>query len=97
MAAKVAAHTAGLGVGFLPLQIAEQEARAGRLNVLKVEINKPGGETVIAWRPNRTGKALRWFIRQFQAPETIESLLFDAQPKPSGQLKPPSRATAKSK
>ena len=97
MAAKVAAHIAGLGVGFLPLQIAEQEALSGRLSVLKVEINKPGGETVIAWRPNRTGKALRWFIRQFQDPGTIQSLLEDAQPNPAGQLKPPSRATAKSK
>ncbi|MEO8385746.1 MAG: LysR family transcriptional regulator [Betaproteobacteria bacterium] len=97
MPAKIAAHIAGLGVGFLPLTIAEREVEAGRLNILKVEINKPGGETVIAWRPNRTGKALRWFIQQFQFPETIQSLLTDSQPNSSGKLKLPSIATVKSK
>lgn len=97
MRAKIAAHIAGLGVGFLPLQIAEREMRAGQLNILKVAINKPGGETVIAWRPNRTGKALRWFIKQFESPETIQSLLSDFQPSPAGKAKLPSAATAKSK
>ena len=78
MSAKIAAHIAGLGVGFLPRTVAERESRAGRLKILTVEIAKPEGEIVIAWRPNRTGKALRWFIKQFQASETIQSLLVDA-------------------
>ena len=97
MTAKIAAHIAGLGVGFLPLPIAEREQRAARLKILDVEIDKPGGETVIAWRPNRTGKALRWFIKQFQLPETIQSLLSDDHPKPAGSVKLPSAATAKAK
>jgi DNA-binding transcriptional LysR family regulator len=67
MAAKLAAHVAGLGVGFLPLPLAEREAEAGRLVILPVEIPKPAGDAVIAWRPNRTGKALRWFIRQLES------------------------------
>ena len=97
MSAKIAAHAAGLGVGFLPLLIAEREAHAGRVKILKVEIGKPNGETVIAWRPNRTGKALRWFIRQFQLPETIRSLMLDDHPNPAGKLPRPSSATVKSK
>ena len=97
MLAKIAAHIAGLGVGFLPLPIAEYEERAGRLKILDVEISKPGGETVIAWRPNRTGKALRWFIKQFQSADTIQSLLFDDHPKSAGKVKRPSAPTAKSK
>lgn len=97
MAAKIAAHIAGLGVGFLPLSVADREQRAGRLQILEVEIIKPGGETVIAWRPNRTGKALRWFIKRFQSPDTIQSLLSDDHSKPAGNAKRPSAATAKSK
>ena len=97
MVAKIAAHIAGLGVGFLPSSIAEYEQRAGRLKILDVEISKPGGETVIAWRPNRTGKALRWFIKQFQAADAIQSLLSDGHPKSAGKVKRPSAPTAKSK
>lgn len=97
MLAKIDAHVAGLGVGFLPLPIAKFEERAGRLKILDVEIGKPGGETVIAWRPNRTGKALRWFIKQFQSADTIQSLLFDDHPQSAGKVKRPSAATAKSK
>lgn len=97
MHTKIDAHVAGLGVGFLPLPIAKFEERAGRLKILDVEISKPGGETVIAWRPNRTGKALRWFIKQFQSADTIQSLLFDDHPKSAGKVKRPSAATAKSK
>ncbi len=97
MSAKIAAHIKGLGVGFLPRAIAEREARAGRLTILNVDIAKPDGEMVIAWRPNRTGKALRWFITQFQSPDTIQALLSIDQPKPAGKVKLPSAATAKSK
>lgn len=97
MSAKIAAHVAGLGVGFLPRAIAEREARAGRLKILDVAIAKPDGEMVIAWRPNRTGKALRWFITQFQSPDTIQALLSIDQPRLAGKVKLPSAATAKSK
>lgn len=75
MAAKLAAHVAGLGVGFLPAPLAERETAAGRLQVLPVEVPKTPGEAVIAWRPNRTGKALRWFVRRLEAPEVRATLL----------------------
>lgn len=75
MAAKIAAHVAGLGVGFLPIALAEHEAREGRLNILPVEIAKPAGDAVIAWRTSRTGKGLRWFLSKLQSPGGIELLL----------------------
>jgi DNA-binding transcriptional LysR family regulator len=96
MAAKIAAHIAGLGVGFLPRSIAEREAHAGRLRILEVDISKPDGEAVIAWRPNRTGKALRWFIRQFESPEAIQALLSYDIANATGSMKIPSAPKAKS-
>jgi DNA-binding transcriptional LysR family regulator len=96
MAAKIAAHIAGLGVGFLPRPIAEREAHAGRLRILEVDISKPDGEAVIAWRPNRTGKALRWFIRQFESPEAIQALLSYDIANATGSMKIPSAPKAKS-
>ncbi|MEO8101969.1 MAG: LysR family transcriptional regulator [Betaproteobacteria bacterium] len=89
MAAKVAAHVAGLGVGFLPLALAERESRAGRLNILPVEIPKPGGDAVIAWRPNRTGKALRWFLTHLQMQDTLNLIMDDHAVSSSGSENPP--------
>ena len=75
MESKVRAHIAGLGVGFLPTPLAEQQAKAGTLVILPVDIGKPGGDCMMAWRPHRTGKALRWFLQQLQVPAVAESLL----------------------
>ncbi len=97
MAAKVAAHLAGLGVGFLPLALAQREERAGRLNILPVEIAKPAGDGLIAWRPNRTGKALRWFLARLQRPAILNYLMGDHLSNPAGSENPPSAASAKSK
>lgn len=97
LSAKVAAHVAGLGVGFLPLALAEHEARAGRLNVLQVDIAKPAGDVLIAWRPNRTGKALRWFLARLQQPGTIEMLMCDHLSISAGRENPLVASSAKSK
>lgn len=97
MTAKVAAHIAGLGVGFLPLALAEREVQARRLTMLQVEIAKPAGEAVIAWRPSRTGKALRWFLAQLQLPEVIEMLMSDQLPSSAGKRKPLAASSAKAK
>jgi DNA-binding transcriptional LysR family regulator len=74
MRAKVAAHVAGLGVGYLPRTLAEPEIAAGRLIAVEVESTKPQGFMHAAWRANRTGKALRWFLREFEKPEVVASL-----------------------
>ena len=97
MSAKVAAHIAGLGVGFLPSTTAAREVAGGRLNILPVEMAKPGGDVLIAWRPNRTGKALRWFLDRLQQPGVLDRLL-EVQPEsPSGSSNPPAARSMKSK
>jgi DNA-binding transcriptional LysR family regulator len=68
LAAKTAAHVAGLGVGFLPRWVAEQEALAGRLRILTVEVPRPPAEHVVAWRPEQAGKGLKWFVKRLQDP-----------------------------
>jgi DNA-binding transcriptional LysR family regulator len=73
--AKVAAHVAGLGVGFLPRAVAEREALAGRLRILAVEHPRPPVELFVAWRAGATGKALRWFVRRLEDPATAKGLL----------------------
>ncbi len=73
--AKVAAHVAGLGVGYLPKWVAEREAYAGRLRILAVETGMPSGEFVLAWRPGQPGRALKWFVKRLEDPLIAASLL----------------------
>ncbi len=75
MDAKAAAHIAGLGVGFLPRWIAEREAHAGTLRILPVEASPQIGDTLVAWRPGREGKALKWFVKRLEDPLVAAGLL----------------------
>jgi DNA-binding transcriptional LysR family regulator len=75
MHAKIAAHVAGLGVGFLPHPIAQREAAAGRLRILKVTVNKPEGPIMIAWRPANAGNALKWFLNKLDDAALIAALV----------------------
>jgi DNA-binding transcriptional LysR family regulator len=93
MRAKLAAHIAGLGVGYLPLAMAEREVAAGRLRILDVDALRPGGEMIVVWRPNRTGQALRWFIQQLEKPGVRSVLLRELTPEPGrGARRPAARA-----
>ncbi len=73
--AKVAAHVAGLGVGYLPQWIAGREAYAGRLRILEVAATKAASEMVFAWRPEHMGKSLKWFVKRLGDPLVAASLL----------------------
>jgi DNA-binding transcriptional LysR family regulator len=73
--AKVAAHAAGLGVGFLPRRVAEREVAAGRLRILEVEHVRAPIELVLAWRGGTAGKALRWFVSRLESAEAATALL----------------------
>lgn len=75
MEAKVAAHVAGLGVGYLPKWIAEREAFAGRLVILEAEARRPPADIVLAWRPAQAGKATKWFAKRLEDPLVAASLL----------------------
>jgi len=97
MSAKLAAHIAGLGVGFLPRSMAEAARVAGTLNILPVEIPKPTGDGLIAWRPSRTGKALRWFLTRLQSPDAIRWLAGNQPASPAGRPKPVPGSSVKAK
>lgn len=73
--AKVEAHAAGIGVGYLPAGIAEREAAAGRLVIRRVAEARPPVMSYIAWRSDQEGNALRWFIERLSDPETRARLL----------------------
>ena len=62
MRAKVAAHIAGLGTGYLPLLWAAPHIAAGRLIKKEVEGSKSTTNVYLAWRPRQAGKALDWFL-----------------------------------
>jgi DNA-binding transcriptional LysR family regulator len=60
--AKVAAQVAGLGCGFVPAYLAAEHVRAGRLVVKEVDAAAPPQRASIAWRAERVGRALQWWI-----------------------------------
>ncbi len=72
--AKIEAQCRGLGVGFLPRRRAERFVASGRLVICEVEEPKPEHPLWMAWRTDRTGKALAWFIEHA---EMIKSLLWE--------------------
>jgi Transcriptional regulator len=72
--AKVAAHVAGLGVGFLPRRVAEREVANRRLRILEVAHARGPIELVLAWRPGATGKALRWFVSHLETAQAAAAL-----------------------
>ena len=65
--AKLAAQVAGLGCGFLPTHLAAAEIAAGRLVVKAVESARASGRIHLAWRTERPGKALQWWIDATQS------------------------------
>ena len=73
--AKTAAHIAGLGVGHLPRWIAEREAAAGTLRILEVATAMHAADILVAWRPGREGRALKWFVKRLEDPLVAAELL----------------------
>lgn len=73
MQAKVAAHVAGLGIGYIPERLAVPFVKAKQLRILSVERTREA-ETVVAWRANRTGRALRWFAERLAEPKWLRTI-----------------------
>ncbi len=69
METRLAAQVAGLGVGFLPVWLAEREAAAGRLVIKRVAEPKPPIPLHLAWRSHHAGRALAWFVQQLREPD----------------------------
>ncbi|KVQ05753.1 LysR family transcriptional regulator [Burkholderia ubonensis] len=72
LAAKVAAQCEGLGVGSLPECIAERAIADGRLITRKVNGMRDVTQCFLAWRDDEIGRALGWWIEQFDRPDLIE-------------------------
>ncbi len=62
IAAKLGAQIAGLGCGFLPWHVAAPAIVAGQLVVKTVDEPKPPQRLSLAWRVQRPGRALAWWI-----------------------------------
>ena len=78
MQAKLAAQLHGLGSGFLPEALARPYIEAGHLVELQTERVRPVGQMHLAWRVRsaaRPGRALEWWIAQFEHDGTRQALL----------------------
>ncbi len=82
--AKLEAQEAGLGIGHLPLYMAEASAAAGKLIIKTIEEDRSGVPLHLAWRANQPGKALKWFIKRLTEPSVVAQLLpIPATPTPA--------------
>lgn len=69
MQAKLEAQILGLGIGFLPMKLAQKYAALGQLVIKEVAEPRAIGPSYIAWRQQRTadmGKAQQWLLKQLQ-------------------------------
>jgi DNA-binding transcriptional LysR family regulator len=74
MQAKLEAHAAGLGVGFVPRNRAAALLAQGLL-VEKRVAEAPSGSTLcLAWRTRESGRALHWFAERLMDPRTSRAL-----------------------
>lgn len=76
MAGKVEAQIRGIGVGYLPLAVAAPYLSQGLLVACETaEGIAMGEDLVVAWRQAKPGKALRWWLEQFEHARLRDSLL----------------------
>lgn len=68
MSSKVKAQANGLGVGYLPKYLADEQVALGKLVIKEVAESKPDVLMYYAWRSqNKTvGKAKQWFIKRLE-------------------------------
>lgn len=64
--AKLSAQLCGLGVGFLPANLAAEAIAQGRLVALRVAAPKPRVALSVAWRAQGAGPAALWFVERLQ-------------------------------
>jgi len=62
MEAKLAAHCAGLGVGYVPENLVAEDIANGRLVELALEEPREKTATVLAWRSENRGQALHYLL-----------------------------------
>ena len=79
MRAKLEALMCGLGVGYLPVAMAQQQIEAGRLVVKQTSRGSHAVLMHYAWRaehgPLGLGRALQWWLSQLESPVTRQALI----------------------
>lgn len=66
MASKLAAQLRGIGVGYLPLHLAQPYLLSGELIQKEIAIPRAAQSLYIAWNKNHSGKAFEWFISKLK-------------------------------
>lgn len=69
MQSKLQAQVAGLGVGYLPIKLAQRYAKDGKLVIKQVAEPRPVGPTFLAWSNQRNssmGKAQQWMLKRLE-------------------------------
>jgi len=69
MQSKLQAQVAGLGVGYLPIKMAQQYAKANKLVIKDVAEPRTIGPTYLAWSNQRNssmGKAQQWMLKRLE-------------------------------
>lgn len=75
MEAKCEAHRRGLGVGYVPRHLVQEDLTSGRLIAKAVAGDIPIPRLSVAWRTARVGKALKWFLRRLEEPELLQEIM----------------------
>lgn len=81
LCSKLEAQISGLGVGYLPRQLAEKHAAVGELVIKQVAESKPQAISHLAWRTHsdghggsKGGKAQQWLLKRLEK-LTLDELL----------------------
>ncbi len=74
---KIDAMLAGLGVGYLPILLAQDYIQAGKLVVKEVEQLPSKSKTLLstAWRQNLMGNGVAWFIKKLKDKKVRRKIL----------------------
>ncbi|WJG09159.1 LysR family transcriptional regulator [Aliiglaciecola sp. LCG003] len=64
MSAKIDTQVSGLGIGFLPRHLIQQQVEQQQLVIKTTYLHRPLIPVYIAWNKQQPGKALNWFIQQ---------------------------------
>ncbi|MFT5112368.1 MAG: DNA-binding transcriptional LysR family regulator [Parasphingorhabdus sp.] len=70
---KAAAQIAGLGVGFIPESVIQEELASGEMLRLEVQGVEVDTTVYLAWRRGQKGKALNWFISKLSNANALDS------------------------
>lgn len=75
MRTKLEAHRLGLGVGFVPRSLIEDDLATGQLIMKEVACPATAPRLFIAWRGGNTGKAMAWFLKRLGDEKLLACLM----------------------